>query len=212
MFTGIVTDVGTVSEIERHDGWLHLRVAAPATAVRVAAGSSVAVNGVCLTVNTVDVARGEMDFSILPITLVVTRICEYTVGDLVNLECALRVGDEIGGHFVYGHVDGIGTVTEIKKEDASVRMSISMPKPLRDFRAHKGAACVDGVSLTMAALTADGCEVCLVEYTLQHTTLSERRVGDAVHLEMDMLLKACFKSAQSHADLSPPQVLEKFFD
>ncbi len=188
MFTGIITDIGTIIEAQNRNGWFHVRIGAPATAARLREGSSVAVNGVCLTANHLS-ATGEIDFSILPATLRITTISAWQVGGRVNLECALRVGDELGGHFVYGHVDGCGTVASVIAEENSKRLHIIIPPALLPYRAPKGSVCVDGVSLTISALTDDGFEVALVEYTLQHTTLDSLLVGDQVQVEMDMLLK-----------------------
>lgn len=187
MFTGIIADVGVVTGLEERDGWVRLFVQAPATAGRVQQGSSVAVGGVCLTVNMIE--NGVMEFSLLPQTLNVTDIASWRVGTRVNLECALRVGDELGGHFVYGHVDGIGTITAQTEEGESVRVRVALPPELMRFTAPKGSVALDGTSLTIAAMGPDYIEVCLVEYTLQHTTFGSKSVGDHVHVENDMLLK-----------------------
>jgi riboflavin synthase len=193
MFTGIITDIGEVSALEDREGWTHLCVKAPVTASKVQIGSSVAVSGVCLTVNSIE--NGEMNFSLLPETLRMTDIGAWTVGTRVNLEAALRVGDELGGHFVYGHVDGVGKVVSIGQEGESVRIRIELPENLMKYTAPKGSIALDGVSLTIASLGDTWVEVSLVEYTLQNTILGKWSVGHVVHIENDMLLKFVFNHA-----------------
>lgn len=187
MFTGIITDIGIVTSLDERDGWVRLGVQAPVTAARVAQGSSVAVGGVCLTVNVIE--NGVMEFSLLPETIRVTDIGTWKAGTHVNLECALRVGDELGGHFVYGHVDGLGTIAAMSQEGDSVRLRIALPPELMRYTAPKGSIALDGTSLTIMALGDDYVEVTLVEYTLVHTTFGSKSVGDHVHVENDMLLK-----------------------
>jgi len=194
MFTGIITDIGEVSALEDREGWTHLCVKAPITAGKVQIGSSVAVSGVCLTVNSIE--NGEMNFSLLPETLRMTDIGAWTTGTQVNLEAALRVGDELGGHFVYGHVDGVGKVVSIGQEGESVRIRIELPENLMTYTASKGSIALDGVSLTIASLGDTWIEVSLVEYTLQNTILGKWNVGRIVHVESDMLLK--FVSGQAN--------------
>jgi riboflavin synthase len=165
MFTGIITDVGEVVSLEAREGWTRLLISAPVTAGKVMIGSSVAVCGVCLTVNTIE--NGTMEFSLLPQTLAITNIGLWSTGTPVNLECALRVGDELGGHFVYGHVDGVGEIFGIDFEGECIRMRIKLSKDLIKFVASKGSIALDGVSLTVAAHEKDFVEVALVEYTLE---------------------------------------------
>lgn len=187
MFTGIITDIGEVTVLEDRGGWTQLNVKAPITAEKVHVGSSVAVSGVCLTVNSVE--NGEMNFSLLPETLRMTDIRSWKPGTRVNLEAALRVGDELGGHFVYGHVDGVGTIVSVGQEGESVRVRIELPENLMRFTALKGSIAFDGVSLTIASLGDTWVEVSLVAYTLQNTILGQWSVGHVVHVENDMLLK-----------------------
>lgn len=187
MFTGIITHVGEVVSLETQEGWTKLQVLAPDVAQRVSVGSSVAVSGVCLTVNSIE--NGVLDFSLLPETLRMTHIGSWKPGRRVNLECALRVGDELGGHFVYGHVDGVGTISSIEREDESVRVRVELPKDLMRYTTPKGSIALDGTSLTIATRGETWIEVSLVEYTLKNTTLSAWHLGQLVHIETDMLLK-----------------------
>lgn len=187
MFTGIITEIGEIVSAETEGGWLRLSVHGNATAARAHNGSSVAISGVCLTVNSNE--NGVMNFTVLPETLTKTVLGSWQSGVHVNLENALHMGDEIGGHMVYGHVDGVAHISAIAQEGASTRMTIELPEPLRMYRAPKGSIAVDGVSLTLASMDSTSFDVALVEYTLAHTTLGNKRVGDKVHIECDMMLK-----------------------
>ncbi len=188
MFTGIITEVGEIVAVEiNKDGWLRLSVHAPNTASFVREGSSVAVSGVCLTV--VTCTSETMLFSILPETLSKTVIGSWSVGTRVNLENALRVGDELGGHMVYGHVDGVVCITDIVQEGASVRMRVQIPRELQKFCVPKGSVTLDGVSLTIAQMGDATFDVALIDYTLAHTTLGDKKIGDMMHIECDMMLK-----------------------
>ena len=176
MFTGLVSEVGTVASFE--DGRL---VVAAATAAE--PGDSIAVDGVCLTV--VENGGGRLAFDVVPETL--ARVKPF--GARVNLERALRAGDPLGGHYVQGHVDGVGSVVAVRPEGAGVRLRIEPPAALLRYIVEKGSVAVQGVSLTVAALDDSGFEVALVPHTLAATTLSSLATGDAVNLEVDVLAK-----------------------
>jgi riboflavin synthase len=175
MFTGLVREVGTVTSFE--GGRLVVESATPA-----ALGDSIAVDGVCLTV--VANGGGALGFDVVPETL--ERVKPF--GDRVNLEPALRAGEPLGGHYVQGHVDGVGTVERIAPEGDGARVAIAAPELAR-YLVEKGSIAVDGVSLTVAALTETGFEVALVPHTLAVTTLGELRPGASVNLEADVLAK-----------------------
>jgi riboflavin synthase len=184
VFTGIVEEVGRV--IGR-DG-PRLEIAARAVLERTVEGSSVAVNGACLTV--VERGADRLRFDLGPETLAVTALDATAVGDPVNLERPLRLGDFVGGHLVQGHVDGTGLVTLVEPEDATARVRIQWHDArLAGFLIPKGSVAVDGVSLTVAALLPDAFEVMLIPYTLEHTTLGGAKPGRRVNLEMDMIGK-----------------------
>jgi len=146
-------------------------------------GDSVAVDGVCLTV--VENGGGRLAFDVVPETL--ERAKPFR--DRVNLEPALRAGEPLGGHYVQGHVDGVATVAAVRPEGDGARLAVAVPEGLRRYLVEKGSVAVDGVSLTVAALTAEGFEVALVPHTLAETTLGARRAGDPVNLEADVLAK-----------------------
>lgn len=186
MFTGLVDDIGTIDRVATSDAGLELRVACRYSDL--SDGESVAVNGVCLTVR----ERGTDWFTtaaMLP-TVNVTAIGDWRAGRRVNLERALRVTDRLGGHFVQGHVDGVGTVTRAEMVQDAMLLEVTLSEHLAELMVDKGSVALDGVSLTISALPGpDKIQVSLIEYTRRHTTLGDRGVGDRVHVEADMLAK-----------------------
>ena len=183
MFTGIVRELGTV---DAFDG-SRLVVAANETAASAAVGDSVAVAGVCLTV--VEVEEGRLAFDVVPETLARTVLAHLEPGSAVNLEPSLRVGDQVGGHVVQGHVDAVGSVRSVAPEGDGSRVWIDAPEAIVRSAVEKGSIAVDGVSLTIAALDDEGLEVALIPHTLEVTTLGRLEPGDAVNLEADVLGK-----------------------
>jgi riboflavin synthase len=171
VFTGIVQELGRVASFDA--GRLVVE-----SGVRAGIGDSVAVNGVCLTV--VEAPDGRLAFDVVQETL--DRAKPF--GEQVNLEAALRAGEPLGGHYVQGHVDGVGTV-----RSAGDPVWIDTPADLLRYVVEKGSIAVDGVSLTVAALDADGFAVALVPHTLEATTLGRLKAGDEVNLEVDILAK-----------------------
>ncbi len=169
-------EVGQVASFE--DGRLVVR-----TSVAAGVGDSVSVNGVCLTV--VDRDEGQLSFDVVPETL--TRAKPF-VGD-VNLEPALRAGDPMGGHYVQGHVDAVGRVRSVEREEDERRVLVDAPAAVLRYTVEKGSIAVDGVSLTVARLLDDAFMVALVPHTLEATTLSRLALGTAVNLEVDVLAK-----------------------
>lgn len=189
MFTGIVEALGRVGAVEAGvGGGRRLAVAVPDDAGwRLAVGESVAVSGVCLTV--VAAAPGRLAFDLAEETLRVTTLGELGVGAPVNLERPLRFDGRLGGHLVLGHVDGVGRVAAVRAEGDGARADVEVPARLRPLLIPKGSVTVDGVSLTVAALAEDVFAVALIPHTLAATTLGQRRQGDRVNLEMDVIGK-----------------------
>jgi riboflavin synthase len=183
MFTGIVREVGVVGSF---DG-ARLVVTAPETAAGAAVGDSLAVAGVCLTV--VEQDEGRLAFDVVPETLARTALGTLGPGEAVNLEPSLRVGDQLGGHVVQGHVDAVGRVRSVTPEGESHRVWIDAPPSVVGYCIEKGSIAVDGVSLTVAAFDDDGFEVALIPHTLAVTTLSGLEPGGQVNLEADVLGK-----------------------
>jgi riboflavin synthase len=183
MFTGIVRELGTVVSFDGS----RLVVAAAETAASATVGDSVAVAGVCLTI--VDAAGGELAFDVVPETLSRTALAQLERGSSVNLEPSLRVGDQLGGHVVQGHVDAVGRVRSVTPEGDGRRVWIDAPETVVRYCIEKGSIAVDGVSLTIAAFDDDGFEVALIPHTLSVTTLGRLDPGDEVNLEADVLGK-----------------------
>ncbi len=187
MFTGLIEELGGVESFQRRKGMGVLKVLAPRLASELILGESVAVNGVCLTV--VKKERESFFVEISSQTLKTTTLSELKPGDLVNLERALKLTDRLGGHFVTGHVDGIGVITERKKTSDSIALSIKVPKPLSRYLVSKGSVAVDGVSLTTAVVRGDCFTVYIVPFTAEKTTLGLKGVGSRVNIEVDIVGK-----------------------
>jgi riboflavin synthase alpha subunit len=186
MFTGIVTAVGTVLEVRRATGGLDLEVESSYSGLE--PGESVAVDGACLTVETLT-PRG-FRVHVVDATLGRTGFSQYEAGRRVNLERALRVGDRLGGHLVQAHVEGLGTVDRISEHADGRLLDLRVPTDIAMISIPLGSITVDGVSLTVNAKPdSETIQISLIPFTLQHTTLGERRVGDRVHLEGDTIAK-----------------------
>ena len=183
MFTGIVREVGSVVSF---DG-ARLVLEAAETAESAAVGDSVAVAGVCLTV--VAAGDGTLSFDVVPETLGRTALNALEPGSSVNLEPSLRIGDQLGGHVVQGHVDAVGRVRSVTPEGAGRRIWVEAPEAVLGYCIEKGSIALDGVSLTIASFDDDGFEVALIPHTLEATTLGLLEPGDEVNLEADVLGK-----------------------
>ena len=187
MFTGIVETIGIVEGVEPGDGLTRLVVEAESIAEGLEPGDSVAVNGGCLTVTSI--RDGRLSFEAVRETMERTSLGDLKVGARVNLERAVRAGDRLDGHIVQGHVDGVGTVRQVVREGNDVRLQIDCDPELADCVVEKGSIAVDGVSLTVAALSPSGFEVALIPHTLGVTTLRDCQPHDRVNLEADVLGK-----------------------
>ena len=187
MFTGIVEAVGAVAALRRASHSTRIEIEAPGLAAEVGVGDSVAVNGACLTVTAASGAR--MSFEAVAETLARTGLGGLRVGARVNLERALRAGDRLDGHIVQGHVDGTGTVRVLERAGDDVRLHVDCGPEVAEYLVPKGSVAIDGVSLTVVSARADGFDVALIPHTLAVTTLGDRRPGDRVNLEADVLGK-----------------------
>jgi riboflavin synthase len=189
MFTGIVSDIGVVREFEKR-GDLHVVIAAQSGFSDMAAGASIACAGICLTV-TERGGREEPWFAVTASgeTLSRTNIGKWCIGRRVNLEHPLRVGDELGGHIVTGHVDGTAKIVGIACEGESKRMTFSVPPGFAPFIAPKGSIALDGVSLTVNEVDGESFGANLIPHTLGATTFGESRQGDCVNFEVDVLAR-----------------------
>jgi len=187
MFSGIVEEVGRVAALVRDGDSVRLRVAARLVLSDLAVGHSVSVQGVCLTAT--EVHPDGFTVGLSPETLRRSTLGALRVGDLLNLERALQVGGRMGGHYVQGHVDGVGTITARVPEGDSELVSFSAPADLMPYIVMKGFVAVDGISLTIARRVASGFSVALIDFTRHATSLGSRAVGDAVNLEVDVIAK-----------------------
>lgn len=186
MFTGIVTEIGKVVAVRRETDRLAFRIETPYEDL--VEGESIAVGGACLTV----VSCGDSWFEVEAIVTTRGRTWfgDLQVDDEVNLERALKVGDRLGGHFVQGHVDAVGTVRQTKTEADALLLDVSVPDEIDELTVPHGSLSIDGVSLTVNAMPEPNVvQVALIPYTLEHTTLGKLKTGDKVHLEGDMIGK-----------------------
>jgi len=187
VFTGIVRERGRVAVAEVNGDGLHLRIQAAGTAADAKPGDSIAVAGCCLTATAVE--DGSFEFDAVPETIARTNLGRLAAGAEVNLEPALRAGEPLGGHFVQGHVDGLARVRSLEQDGEGARLRLELAPELLRYCVEKGSLTVDGVSLTIAALSDDGVEIALVPFTLRETTLSALSPGDEVNVEVDVLAK-----------------------
>jgi len=187
MFTGLIEDVGKIGvlRIAKNSAVLEVKTKLPLRAMPL--GASVAVNGACLTV--VKKTKDVFTVDVSPETLQRTNLQNLAAGSLVNLEQPMRFQDRLGGHLVTGHVDGIGTITAIKPEGGFTVFRFHVPAIISSLLVAKGSVAVDGISLTVNDCRRDGFSVAIIPFTLQHTNLRVRRVGDKVNLETDLIGK-----------------------
>lgn len=187
VFTGLVRTTGRVVSASSGAQARRFAIACDLAAADLEIGASVCCAGVCLTVVAAEVGRFEVDAAFE--TLRCTTLGALLVGARINLEPSLRVGDAMGGHFVSGHVDGVGSIRSVTPRGDAVEFWIEVPSPLRPLVAAKGSICVDGTSLTVNTVDATGAMMGLVPHTLAVTTLGELRAGDSINLEVDMLAR-----------------------
>ncbi len=187
MFTGLVEECGRVISIEVKGETARLTIGAKLVVEDVRLGDSIAINGCCLTV--VEVASDRLTFEAVPETLRRTNLGSLSPNDPVNLERPLSANGRLGGHFVQGHIDGVGIVRDIRPEQNAVIYEIEVPAPLRRYFIEKGSVAVDGISLTVASVTPQTFTVWIIPHTRDVTNLSVRTVGSFVNLECDLLGK-----------------------
>lgn len=202
MFTGIVQEIGEITEVAPAPNGARLAVRMPRLAPAVGLGDSVAVNGICLTA--VSIEGDEVAFEAMGETMARTALGTRAQGDPVNLEPALRADDRLGGHVVQGHVDGVGEVVEVRADGIARVVRFRAPAQVVRYLVEKGSVAVEGVSLTVSALTDDGFEIWLIPHTCAVTTLGTVDVGDAVNLEVDVLAKYVERLVQHQRDATMP--------
>lgn len=185
MFTGLIEEVGEIKTIKESSRSIKLGIKAGKVTEKIMLGDSVAVNGVCLTITSIE--KGEFD--VMPETKKATNLKNLKVGSKVNLERALAMGERFGGHIVSGHVDGIGIVEKIRKDDIAIEFVIKVENKIANNLIYKGSVAVDGVSLTCGEVGADYFKFYLIPHTQEKTTLTEKRKGDFVNIEVDVIGK-----------------------
>ena len=187
MFTGLIEAVGKVAGIERHGEAARLTVEAPFPPAEIHMGDSIAVNGVCLTV--IGKEGGTFTFDVSPETIDRTAFRRLKGGSLVNLEQALRLSDRLGGHLVTGHADFVAVVTERREASGNIIFSFRIQREFSRYLVEKGSVAIDGISLTVNSVAADGFAVNVIPHTAMKTTLQEKKPGDEVNIETDIIGK-----------------------
>ncbi len=193
MFAGLIEEMGTVKNIKRKAGSMELTIAGKKAIEDLKKGDSVSVNGVCLTVTSYELRVTSFKIDISPETLRKTNLGTLRIGERVNLEGALKLGERLGGHFVTGHIDGVGTIKKKIKEGDTFLFEIEAPDEIMDYIIPKGSIALDGISLTVVDFNKNRFSVSIIPHTLEATTLGFKKVGNKVNLEADMIGKYVFK-------------------
>jgi riboflavin synthase len=200
MFTGIIKELGSVEAVETSEDGARLRIHAD-LASDLASGDSVAVNGACLTATSA--GDGEFEADVMHQTLSLTTLGGLEPSSRVNLELPLRATDRLGGHVVQGHVDGTATVVEVSADGFAKRLRVELPEELLPYVVERGSIAIEGVSLTIADLSAAGLDVSLIPETLERTTLGELKPGDRVNVECDVLARYVRRQLSGDGGVSP---------
>jgi riboflavin synthase len=195
MFTGLIEDIGVVSTVESRQGGRSLEILAK---LELKKGNSVSVNGVCLTA--VGVFAGGFRADVGPETVRKSNLGRLRRGDRLNLERAVKADDRLGGHLVTGHVDGTGQIISMREEGAALWVVIKLPSELVRYVIERGSICIDGVSLTVARLSADIAWIMVIPETRESTIVSGYRIGTVVNVEVDVLAKMIEKSVKSDSE------------
>lgn len=211
MFTGLVSDVGTIESIFRNGDLAKIRIGCSYRAKSIALGASIACAGPCLTAIAVGEGPNGTWFEVEAAaeTLACTTVGEWRAGRRINLERSLTVGDELGGHIVTGHIDGVAEIVGREERDGAVRFDIRAPRACAPFIAAKGSVALDGVSLTVNTVRADVFSVLLIPHTLAVTAWGARAVGDRVNLEVDLMARYAARLIEARAELGLQSGSEK---
>ncbi|MCG9129926.1 riboflavin synthase [Candidatus Poribacteria bacterium] len=203
MFTGIIEEIGTVSQVHPQSSGITVKINAHTILEDTKIGDSIAVNGPCLTVRELETDGFIADISEETCRKTTLRSCK--VGTRVNLERSLRLNDRLGGHLVLGHIDEVATISGWKHEGTSIIMEITVGENVRPYIAYKGSIAVDGVSLTIANVLENRFEVALIPHTLQVTTFGEKQPGNGVNIEVDVMAR--YVETLLRNQVTPPQTL-----
>lgn len=199
MFTGIITDIGTVEIVSALDHGIKLRIATSYDPAGIDIGASIACSGTCLTVTTLPEAgdnRRWFEVEAWEEALRLTTIASWKAGTKINLERSLKIGDELGGHLVSGHVDGKAEILSVEAEGEATRFRLRAPQHLARFVAPKGSVALDGTSLTVNAVNGTDFDVLLIRHSLEVTTWGERKAGDSVNFEVDTMARYAARLAE----------------
>ncbi|MFH2105611.1 MAG: riboflavin synthase [Parcubacteria group bacterium] len=187
MFTGIIKEIGEIKTTRQDREVLNLEIFSREAIKDLEIGSSIAVDGTCQTV--VELSDSSFTIQVIPETLRLTTLGKFKRGDKVNLESAMKIGNDISGHLLTGHIDGMGKITDIKRTGETAEIKIKSPAELIKYIAYKGSIALDGISLTVAQCDNEQFKVAIIPHTLQETTLGAKKVGDLVNLEIDILAR-----------------------
>jgi riboflavin synthase len=204
MFTGIVKFLGVLEQFDQRPEGGRMRIRAPELAPQLQISGSIAVNGCCLTVVARDAECFELDLS--GETIRRTSFGEMAAGTRVNLEPPMRAGDEFGGHFVQGHVDGVGRVTRLEPEGENWWLSVRLPENVWPYVAMKGSIALDGISLTVAGWRDSVVDIAIIPYTWQVTNVRTMQLGDAVNVEADVLAKYIERLLEARQQAAPARL------
>lgn len=207
MFTGIITELGEIASLDRKGEGAQVTVRAPQTTGDAAVGDSISVNGICLTV--VEIKGKEISFDVSFETLNSTNLGSLKRGDRVNLEPALKPSSKMGGHFVTGHIDGIGKIRSRRRIGNADRIEIEAPAQVLRYLVGKGSVAIDGISLTVVDVLKDAFSIVIIPHTADMTTIGFKKGGDTVNLEPDILAKYVAKFVLPDSDASLMSSLKK---
>ncbi|WP_457634916.1 riboflavin synthase [Persephonella sp.] len=208
MFTGLIEEVGKVSKIEKRSDGIMIQIKAEKIVDDLKIGDSVALNGVCLTV--VEIENGKISFDVSQETAVRSNLPELKTGDPVNLERALRLSDRLGGHIVQGHVDTVGFIKSINLKGQHTEFIFQFPEEFQDLVVEKGSIAIDGISLTVNYTMDNRISINIIPHTIQNTNLKERKTGDKVNIEFDILGKYIKKMISKGEKDRLEELLDKF--
>ena len=191
MFTGLVSDVGTIVSVEGRGELRRIRIACSYDPQTILLGASIACSGPCLTAVEIGTENGRTFFDVdaAAETLARTTVGAWAPGQRINLERSLKIGDELGGHIVTGHVDGVATIVERRDFDGMAHYDIEAPAGIARFIAEKGSVCLDGTSLTVNSVSGNRFTILLIPHTLEVTTWGERKTGDKLNIEVDLMAR-----------------------
>jgi riboflavin synthase len=202
MFTGIVTDVGEIVAVEKRGRLNRIRIACSYEVNGIDLGASIACSGPCLTVVDKGAGNGRnwFDVDAAAETLALTTVGTWAPGTKINLERSLKIGDELGGHIVTGHVDGLATILDVRAFDGMARFDIRAPHSIARFIAAKGSICLDGTSLTVNTVEGDDFSILLIPHTLKVTTWGLRKAGDKLNIEADLMARYAARLVEARDD------------